>query len=219
MASLCGVCNTGTPKYKCPNCKLRYCSLACFTTHKTLHEQNGHSPTKLTSQAINFSTQSAQSLPQQPTSDLPQNPQQDTNTLLLSHPSFNSLFAKYPLLRGQLKQIYATGQPPPTDSSNPSSDPTFPSSDPAFPPSSPPSNNRYNNRGSRRGGRGGRGGHKTSRVWKPEWGQHNAMKLFRRLEEQEGGEGLREFKTLVMMVEEGARSEEGGGETTEAEKG
>eukprot|EP00122_Pirum_gemmata_P018366 Pgem_evm1s17197 len=30
----CGVCNEQEFKYKCPKCKLRYCSLACFKIHK-----------------------------------------------------------------------------------------------------------------------------------------------------------------------------------------
>ncbi|XP_066516972.1 zinc finger HIT domain-containing protein 3 [Hoplias malabaricus] len=31
---LCGVCNENVPKYKCPTCRIRYCSLGCFKKHK-----------------------------------------------------------------------------------------------------------------------------------------------------------------------------------------
>eukprot|EP00729_Bicosta_minor_P001254 gene1254-28479_t len=30
----CGVCNEAPPKYKCPTCLLRYCSVPCFKSHK-----------------------------------------------------------------------------------------------------------------------------------------------------------------------------------------
>uniref|UniRef100_G3QA33 Zinc finger HIT domain-containing protein 3 n=1 Tax=Gasterosteus aculeatus TaxID=69293 RepID=G3QA33_GASAC len=31
---ICSVCSEPTPKYKCPACKIRYCSLGCYKTHK-----------------------------------------------------------------------------------------------------------------------------------------------------------------------------------------
>ncbi|XP_037324047.2 zinc finger HIT domain-containing protein 3 [Pungitius pungitius] len=31
---ICSVCSEHTPKYKCPACKIRYCSLGCYKTHK-----------------------------------------------------------------------------------------------------------------------------------------------------------------------------------------
>ncbi|KAI9257623.1 hypothetical protein BY458DRAFT_535227 [Sporodiniella umbellata] len=30
----CEVCNNAESKYKCPKCKLQYCSLVCFKNHK-----------------------------------------------------------------------------------------------------------------------------------------------------------------------------------------
>lgn len=30
----CRVCNVGVPKYKCPSCRIPYCSLPCWKTHK-----------------------------------------------------------------------------------------------------------------------------------------------------------------------------------------
>ncbi|EGD80769.1 hypothetical protein PTSG_01357 [Salpingoeca rosetta] len=34
QARLCGVCTEENPKYKCPRCELRYCSLKCYKQHK-----------------------------------------------------------------------------------------------------------------------------------------------------------------------------------------
>ncbi|CAI5736448.1 unnamed protein product [Hyaloperonospora brassicae] len=34
MTQLCGVCTTTEAKYKCPTCRLLYCSLVCCKTHK-----------------------------------------------------------------------------------------------------------------------------------------------------------------------------------------
>ncbi|XP_068585552.1 zinc finger HIT domain-containing protein 3 [Cebidichthys violaceus] len=31
---ICSVCSEHTPKYKCPACKIRYCSLGCYKRHK-----------------------------------------------------------------------------------------------------------------------------------------------------------------------------------------
>ena len=30
----CAVCQDATPKYRCPTCKIQYCSVACFKQHK-----------------------------------------------------------------------------------------------------------------------------------------------------------------------------------------
>ena len=32
--SLCAVCNESPFKYKCPNCKIAYCSVVCYKKHK-----------------------------------------------------------------------------------------------------------------------------------------------------------------------------------------
>ncbi|XP_047235101.1 zinc finger HIT domain-containing protein 3 isoform X1 [Girardinichthys multiradiatus] len=31
---ICSVCSEQTPKYRCPSCKIRYCSLGCYKKHK-----------------------------------------------------------------------------------------------------------------------------------------------------------------------------------------
>ncbi|KAF2433080.1 hypothetical protein EJ08DRAFT_88001 [Tothia fuscella] len=44
MADRCGVCNDAISKYKCPTCEVKYCSIACFKTHKILHEYGASKP-------------------------------------------------------------------------------------------------------------------------------------------------------------------------------
>lgn len=34
VVAICQVCNLVPPKYKCPKCEMRYCSVPCFTKHK-----------------------------------------------------------------------------------------------------------------------------------------------------------------------------------------
>ncbi|XDV21590.1 hypothetical protein PO909_026666 [Leuciscus waleckii] len=36
---LCGVCSEHVPKYRCPACRIRYCSVGCFKRHKDDAEQ------------------------------------------------------------------------------------------------------------------------------------------------------------------------------------
>uniref|UniRef100_A0A3Q2D040 Zinc finger HIT-type containing 3 n=1 Tax=Cyprinodon variegatus TaxID=28743 RepID=A0A3Q2D040_CYPVA len=31
---ICSVCSEQTPKYRCPSCRIRYCSLGCYKKHK-----------------------------------------------------------------------------------------------------------------------------------------------------------------------------------------
>ncbi|KAJ2852544.1 Zinc finger HIT domain-containing protein 3 [Coemansia brasiliensis] len=35
-SKLCAVCNNSAPKYKCPTCKVEYCSAKCFKDHKSM---------------------------------------------------------------------------------------------------------------------------------------------------------------------------------------
>ncbi|XP_018025210.1 zinc finger HIT domain-containing protein 3 [Hyalella azteca] len=32
---ICQICESCTPKYKCPSCLIRYCSVACYKSHKS----------------------------------------------------------------------------------------------------------------------------------------------------------------------------------------
>lgn len=40
MAQQCQVCDEGKSKYKCPQCSIQYCSIACFRGHKQMYEGN-----------------------------------------------------------------------------------------------------------------------------------------------------------------------------------
>ncbi|XP_043910505.1 zinc finger HIT domain-containing protein 3 [Protopterus annectens] len=31
---ICNVCKSGSPKYRCPACEIKYCSVACYKKHK-----------------------------------------------------------------------------------------------------------------------------------------------------------------------------------------
>ncbi|KAK0389743.1 hypothetical protein NLU13_3316 [Sarocladium strictum] len=41
LTNLCAICHVSPPKYKCPRCNLRTCSLACSKKHKAWSECNG----------------------------------------------------------------------------------------------------------------------------------------------------------------------------------
>jgi HIT zinc finger len=41
LSSLCRVCNTNSPKYRCPRCSSQTCSLACSKRHKLWSDCNG----------------------------------------------------------------------------------------------------------------------------------------------------------------------------------
>ncbi|KAJ4314769.1 hypothetical protein N0V84_008704 [Fusarium piperis] len=41
LTSLCAICHVLTPKYKCPRCSIRTCSLACIKKHKAWSECTG----------------------------------------------------------------------------------------------------------------------------------------------------------------------------------
>ncbi|KAL2213833.1 hypothetical protein CC79DRAFT_1391737 [Sarocladium strictum] len=41
LSDLCAICHVSTPKYKCPRCNLRTCSLACIKKHKAWSECSG----------------------------------------------------------------------------------------------------------------------------------------------------------------------------------
>lgn len=55
---LCSVCTQQTPKYKCPACKIRYCSLGCYKRHKDacLSVKQPTSTVKESQAAVNTST-------------------------------------------------------------------------------------------------------------------------------------------------------------------
>ncbi|CAM9507625.1 unnamed protein product [Chrysoparadoxa australica] len=44
MATPCQICEQNPSKYKCPGCRVRYCSVRCFQTHKTTVEDGKTEP-------------------------------------------------------------------------------------------------------------------------------------------------------------------------------
>ncbi|GKT99677.1 hit zinc finger protein [Fusarium langsethiae] len=103
--SLCGVCNTNPPKYKCPRCRLPYCSVACNKIHRENHPPDPEvapqpEPTRSESQS------------QQVSEPRPLDPSNPFQTLETSE-KLRLLFRKYPDLSEQLLKIDAATLPPP----------------------------------------------------------------------------------------------------------
>ncbi|KAF5658084.1 zinc finger HIT domain-containing protein [Fusarium denticulatum] len=104
--SLCGVCEVNPPKYKCPRCRLPYCSVACNKIHRENHPPDLEpAPIPAAPQSA-LSRSQATSLPQLPD---PSNPFQ----ALESSEKLRLLFRKYPGLPDQLRKIDAATLPPP----------------------------------------------------------------------------------------------------------
>ncbi|KAF5678514.1 zinc finger domain-containing protein [Fusarium circinatum] len=102
--SLCGVCEVNPPKYKCPRCRLPYCSVACNKIHRENHPPDPEPAPAAPQSALSESQ--ATSLPQRPD---PSNPFQ----ALESSEKLRLLFRKYPGLPDQLRKIDAATLPPP----------------------------------------------------------------------------------------------------------
>ena len=41
LSSLCSICHISLPKYRCPRCKIRTCSVSCITKHKSWNDCTG----------------------------------------------------------------------------------------------------------------------------------------------------------------------------------
>ncbi|KAG5663661.1 hypothetical protein KAF25_006246 [Fusarium avenaceum] len=110
--SLCGVCNVDPPKYKCPRCRLPYCSVACNKIHRENHPPDPE-PTQ-TPQPEPAHSQ----LPSRP----PPSDRSNPFSALEGSEKLRLLFRKYPNLPEQLRKIDAATLPPPeTKSSIPAS--------------------------------------------------------------------------------------------------
>ncbi|KZZ91794.1 Zinc finger, HIT-type [Moelleriella libera RCEF 2490] len=101
--TLCGVCETGQPKYKCPRCYLSYCSVACNKKHKENHPPDAEKSSIAKSAAVD---------PPSSPIHLPTDPSNPFHALDTSD-KLRLLFRKYPCLGQQLLDIYAATQPPP----------------------------------------------------------------------------------------------------------
>lgn len=104
--SLCGICEVNPPKYKCPRCRLPYCSVACNKIHRKNHPPDPEPATIPAAPPSALSRSQATPLPQPPD---PSNPFQ----ALESSEKLRLLFRKYPGLPDQLRRIDAATLPPP----------------------------------------------------------------------------------------------------------
>lgn len=104
--SLCGICEVNPPKYKCPRCRLPYCSVACNKIHRENHPPDPEPATIPAAPQSALSRSQATSLSQLPD---PSNPFQ----ALESSEKLRLLFRKYPGLPDQLRKIDAATLPPP----------------------------------------------------------------------------------------------------------
>ncbi|RGP79690.1 zinc finger hit domain-containing 3 [Fusarium longipes] len=103
--SLCGVCNTNPPKYKCPRCRLPYCSVACNKVHRENHPPDPEIVPQHESSQPESQTQQVS----KPQPFDPSNPFQALET----SDKLRLLFRKYPNLPDQLLKIDAATLPPP----------------------------------------------------------------------------------------------------------
>ncbi|KAF2154170.1 hypothetical protein K461DRAFT_292839 [Myriangium duriaei CBS 260.36] len=182
MAADCAICFSAASKYKCPTCEIRYCSIACYKTHKPIHADNAEKPitaTPLTAISTDSAPIQAPSTSQpplrHPLTHKPDFSGFESDEILLD------LLRKDPKLRIKLQSVYGlTLEPPPATS-----------------------------RGGFRGGRGGRGawrgrgggsGSSGGGSWTQAKGDAEALEKLAVLRGDEGEEGgVAEFIRLVGM--------------------
>ncbi|KAF2143285.1 uncharacterized protein K452DRAFT_268675 [Aplosporella prunicola CBS 121167] len=186
MSTLCGVCTERPPKYKCPSCEIRYCSLNCFKVHKPVHETPDDPTTDIVpSSEAHLSQPSAPFLA---SATLPQSSDDTPFNALLSNHTLQHLLQRHPGLRSQLQRIYASTLEP--------------SSNDVAPASHSRGNRGY--RGGYRGrGRGrGRGDGRPRGPWKQEAADKGAVRQILRVQNYEGesGDGMKEFVALTQKL-------------------
>ncbi|KAM0305481.1 hypothetical protein HYE67_008592 [Fusarium culmorum] len=103
-SSLCGICNTNPPKYKCPRCRLPYCSVAC----NKIHRENHPPDPEVVTQPEPAQPESQSQQVSEPRPFDPSNPFQALET----SEKLRLLFRKYPDLPEQLLKIDAATLPP-----------------------------------------------------------------------------------------------------------
>ncbi|KAK2591420.1 hypothetical protein QQS21_010884 [Conoideocrella luteorostrata] len=101
--TICGVCQAGQSKYKCPRCYLPYCSVACNKVHKENHPPDPE-PNPVPKPDAQETQSTGTNIP-------PHNPSNPFHALDTSE-KLQHLFHKYPSLSQQLLDIYAATQPP-----------------------------------------------------------------------------------------------------------
>ncbi|KAI5803708.1 hypothetical protein EDC01DRAFT_644303 [Geopyxis carbonaria] len=113
MAALCELCNAQDAKYKCPTCRIAYCSLACYKPHKLTHiddapaaaDSTADAPTDDPAAAYFLDTAGAP--PPAPHSALPTSSQPNLAPLL-SDPTLHKLLENATLKKDLLRVHEAT---------------------------------------------------------------------------------------------------------------
>ncbi|KAF2036087.1 hypothetical protein EK21DRAFT_52317 [Setomelanomma holmii] len=189
--ALCGVCNTGPKKYKCPTCALPYCSLQCFKIHKVTHpEPAAATPTTIEPIA----------LPQPPPpAPIPRYLKKRIEfSALATSPKFQDLLKTYPTLFPALQRVYAaTIEPDPEDESRRQ----------RF------SRGGFRGRGSRGRGRGRGGFDDREGRWTQKKGDADGLRMLKNLRdgrsEDKEKDGMAAFVRLVgEMFGDGEKMEE-----------
>ncbi|KXT07296.1 hypothetical protein AC578_407 [Pseudocercospora eumusae] len=190
MAQQCGVCHEQESKYKCKTCETRYCSIACYKSHKTTHE--GEQEHTAPQPAPPATTTDNQKLNHSKTAQR-KSPYADFE----HDPDFKLLMQRYPELYYELSAVFAlTLEPGPDDQRTWRDSGLF--SEP------------HEQRSSFRGGRGGRSRNRGGRQhgehdeklrgpWTREKGDRQAQDVMHRLrhvDDEEVSEGMVEFIKL-----------------------
>ncbi|KAH7061232.1 hypothetical protein B0J12DRAFT_565184 [Macrophomina phaseolina] len=185
MSSTCDVCGAQPHKYKCPSCTVKYCSLACFKTHKPIHDSSAPAASASAKDPQNASATPPTQAP------APEQPPSDPLQRLLADPALQTLLQKHPNLRAQLLTIYTSTLEPDPDEW-------------AEQQQQQQQSGRGRGRGGRGRGRGGGagmpGGQRARGPWKQETADKNAVGQILRAQEREGGEAMREFVELVQRA-------------------
>ncbi|KAF2172870.1 hypothetical protein M409DRAFT_16824 [Zasmidium cellare ATCC 36951] len=110
MAPKCGVCHLQDSKYKCPICELRYCSIPCYKSHKSVH----------INQASENGISTAEK-PQETATDRPKRQKLDKVDFsgFENDTDFQHLLTRFPNLKNQLQLVYGvTLEPGPNETSS-----------------------------------------------------------------------------------------------------
>ncbi|KAF2093210.1 hypothetical protein NA57DRAFT_81548 [Rhizodiscina lignyota] len=96
MSVICGICKAHPPKYKCPTCKLPYCSIACYKNHKATHDSG----------SVSQDTPAPPITPQAVQVPKPSRPGLSVEDVT-KHPAFVDLLKRHPQLKAQLGSMYS----------------------------------------------------------------------------------------------------------------
>ncbi|KAJ9132651.1 hypothetical protein NKR23_g11111 [Pleurostoma richardsiae] len=104
----CGICGEQPGKYKCPRCRMPYCSVACSRIHRDNHPPDPPA------------TENNPAAPQQtPTAAAPSSKDRHPFSVLDDSPELRYLFKKYPNLPSALARVHAATLPPSSEQQQP----------------------------------------------------------------------------------------------------